>query len=276
MAMRSAPTILEDTNIASPPPADPSERRPVLVLLDGDDARRVFVLQRGETTLGRDPTCTLPAHDSTCSRKHARVIVEPGESGPRVIVEDLQSTNGTYVNGERVGRPLVLREHDKVRVGATTYAYLLRDDQELEADQRLLELATVDVLTGLLNRGALDRDMVREFERARRYGRPLSLLLLDLDHFKRVNDTYGHPVGDRALALVGRLLRATVRTCDVAGRYGGEELAVVLTETARAGAEAAAERLRVAVEEMGFGVNGAPVPLRADPETGDIDRRIDA
>jgi two-component system cell cycle response regulator len=253
---------MDDTTIgALPTPRVTNPRHPVLAVLEGDDARRFHELQTGTTVIGRDPNCELPLADATASRRHACVKLERTPLGHTVTVEDMGSTNGTYVNGERVVGRLRLAEHDKLRVGGTLFAYLQRDDLELEADRRLLRLATYDSLTGLLNRNAFLRELAREVERARRYGRDVSLLMLDLDNFKRVNDTWGHPTGDRVLAQLGRILRATTRNCDHAGRYGGEECAVILTETASDGARFAAERIRTAVESADFGLAGTPITV---------------
>ena len=268
--MRASRTTLDDTDFATKPIPVPSVRMPVLVVLEGDDPQRVFVLGDTPTVLGRDPSCQISLADSTCSRRHARVEMRHRDGEFVAVCDDLGSTNGTFVNGERLAATCTLREHDKVRVGATLFGFLMRDELEMEADRRLLELATVDVLTGLLNRGAFDREFAREFERARRYRRPLTLLLLDIDHFKRINDGFGHPVGDRVLAQIGRIIRANVRTCDLAGRYGGEEMAVLLTETGPSGAGIAAERIRAAVANMGFATSGSPIPVTVSIGIGTV------
>jgi two-component system cell cycle response regulator len=253
---------MDDTTIgAIPTPRATNQRHPVLAVLEGDDARRFHELQIGATFVGRDPSCELPIADATASRRHACLRLERTPLGPVLTVEDLGSTNGTYVNGERLIGSTRLAEHDKLRVGGTLFAYLQRDDLELEADRRLLRLATYDSLTGLLNRNAFLRELAREVERARRYGRAMSLLMLDLDHFKSVNDTWGHPTGDRVLAQIGRILRACTRNCDHAGRYGGEECGVILTETGLEGARVAAERIRSAVASADFGLPGTRITV---------------
>jgi diguanylate cyclase (GGDEF)-like protein len=109
-------------------------------------------------------------------------------------------------------------------------------------------LATTDGLTGLMNRRSLGTQLAARVREAQRYRRPLSLLLLDVDHFKKVNDTHGHPAGDAVLRGVAAVARSRARDTDLVARYGGEELAVVLPETDAAGARAIAERLRAAVE----------------------------
>jgi len=120
---------------------------------------------------------------------------------------------------------------------------------ELPLFEDLQRSAVTDHLTGASNRSYLDSRLESEIRRARRYGEHLSLLLLDLDDFKSVNDTRGHPVGDRVLREVGRLILKTVRDVDIAARYGGEEFAVVLPETPKRGALVVAERVRAEVEK---------------------------
>jgi diguanylate cyclase (GGDEF)-like protein len=115
------------------------------------------------------------------------------------------------------------------------------------ANAKLAALASTDALTQLPNRRALDERLASEVLTAQRYHRPLTVLLVDVDHFKQVNDTHGHPMGDAVLAAVGRALAAEVRSCDVAGRYGGEEFLVIAPETTPGGGAALGERLRCRV-----------------------------
>lgn len=114
---------------------------------------------------------------------------------------------------------------------------------------KLEELSIRDSLTGLYNRRELEKRLYQEIHRARRYHHPLAVLMLDIDHFKNVNDHYGHPAGDEVLITVSDLLQLNVRPVDVVCRYGGEELAVILPETDEDGARAVAERMRATVDE---------------------------
>jgi diguanylate cyclase (GGDEF)-like protein len=114
----------------------------------------------------------------------------------------------------------------------------------------LNELLATDLLTGLANRRKLDRTLERELTRARRFEAPMSVVMIDLDHFKRVNDTHGHPAGDAVLSAVGRTVMAELREVDAAGRYGGEELLLVLPGTNLEGAQSAAERVRMAIANL--------------------------
>lgn len=126
---------------------------------------------------------------------------------------------------------------------------------------RLYSLATVDDLTGLANKRAWLARLAEALHLARRHGFPVSVLVLDLDHFKRVNDSHGHLAGDRVLADLGRAVAGALRRTDVAGRYGGEELVVLLPHTDEAGAAVIAERVRTLVEELGVRWQGQPLPV---------------
>jgi diguanylate cyclase (GGDEF)-like protein len=132
----------------------------------------------------------------------------------------------------------------------------LLEDELRAANVRLERLASVDELTGILNRRALEEALRRDLARADRDGKAFSVLLLDIDHFKNVNDTWGHQAGDAVLTMVGNILSRTLRTSDVAGRYGGEEFMCLLPATDTAGARVVAERLRMAMLERTVPVNG--------------------
>jgi diguanylate cyclase (GGDEF)-like protein len=128
---------------------------------------------------------------------------------------------------------------------------------ELEAkNAQLAELAQTDPLTGVANRGHIEHFLADEVERARRFNRSLSVGMLDVDHFKRINDGFGHPFGDRVIREVARILAETVRQVDKVGRYGGEEFLLVLPDTDMEGARILAERVRSLIEAAGFDPEG--------------------
>lgn len=153
-------------------------------------------------------------------------------------------------------------------------ANLLRLQLE-ESNRNLKELSHKDSLTGLFNRRHLMESLHTLLSASRRYDFPLSILLLDLDHFKRANDALGHQAGDKLLANIGRLLMGLVRDCDVAARYGGEEFCVVLSNTNKEGAKFVAERIRIRIETENFEEIPWPVTVsigvasREDNETAE-------
>lgn len=169
------------------------------------------------------------------------VIMLTGKEDVRAKVQGLSEGASDYLT-----KPF----HDEELVARARVHLKLKELQdELRKKNALLEeLSRTDSLTGLLNRRFLMELLLAEFQKSSRYGTPLSLVMLDIDHFKRVNDTYGHITGDAAIKAVAQVLRREIRTCDLAARFGGEEFAVVLPQTDQEGALIAAERCRRAVE----------------------------
>jgi diguanylate cyclase (GGDEF)-like protein len=168
----------------------------------------------------------------------------------RVQVEDLGSTNGTRVNGDRLLGPVMLQDGDRLEMGGHVLKLVFLDPLERTFHETLLDLSTKDPLTGLANRGSVLAEFQNRFGLSLRYNRPLSIVICDLDHFKRVNDTHGHGAGDFVLRIFGERLLTTLREADLAGRIGGEEFIMVLPETDLAGARPFAERLRKAIATM--------------------------
>jgi diguanylate cyclase (GGDEF)-like protein len=227
-------------------------KQPVLVAIGGG-RRRFWECSSRELVIGRDLACHVPVPtDQAASRRHARVRPRRGaRHDPTMVeIEDLGSLNGTLVNNVPITGPHLLAEHDTVRIGTSDFKFMLRDEDELAGERELLVFATHDALTGLLNRGAFDQQLAVELVRARRYQRPLALVMVDVDHFKRVNDQYGHVTGDRVLSAAGLTVKSCLRACDHAGRFGGEEFVVVLPETTLDGAFLAGERIRRAIADM--------------------------
>lgn len=231
-----------------------SKRRPVLVILEGKSPGKQHILEKEATTLGREIDVEMVLNDGRVSRHHCRIRwenIDRDTEEPRCLLEDLDSRNGVIVNGQRI-REHALQNGDHFLVGATLIGFYLKDEKELNVEKRLLAMATTDGLTGLANRAFFETEARREIDRANRYGRPLSILTMDLDHFKRVNDTYGHPAGDTVLRQFSRLLLVTVRQGDLVGRLGGEEFGVLLPETPMVGAVRTAERIRERTERHTF------------------------
>jgi len=233
--------------------------KPVLVIFEKDDIMEWHLLTRKATRIGRDPEQDIALRDDTASRQHAVVVwenIDLPDLPPECRISDNSSRNGTFLNGTRLTAPTILRPGDKIRIGSANLIYQVRSEQEIEGDERLRVMATTDNLTGLLNRAWLAQTARREVDRAQRYQRPLAVLLLDLDDFKKVNDTYGHAVGDHVLEKFGELLLSRKRTHDLVARWGGEEFCVLLPETTLQGALVMAERIRMAVENHTFNADG--------------------
>ena len=228
--------------------------RPILVMLDGSDINRRFPIDKREVAIGRDIMSDIVLHDSRCSRHHAKLTYrnfEQTAEAPEIMLSDLDSTNGSFVNGVRV-HEYILHDRDKILLGSSLFGFFMRDESELEADERLYVQARMDALTGILNRGVFNVELPKEFERACRYSRELSLVMFDIDHFKRFNDSYGHQMGDFVLQELGHIIKTNIRGHDLGARYGGEEFAIILPETSLEGALIQAERLRSAVNKHAF------------------------
>jgi len=228
----------------------PSLFRPVLIGISGPSRGSNIPLVKSKTVLGRSGSADFRLNDSGSSRAHAQIVYEnielPNEV-PRCYIEDMKSRNGTEVNGRKISGRVRLQERDRITIGRTVLGYFLRDDAELRYDESLYELATRDPLTGLDNRRQLLALLRSHLARASRTKSPLTFLLVDADHFKNVNDTYGHDVGDEALKFLSRILRASSRDSDLVSRWGGEEFGLALPDTRPADARALAERIRKAV-----------------------------
>jgi two-component system, cell cycle response regulator len=250
-------------------------KRPCLVVIAGAHLGEIFPVE-GDILIGREIDANLRlAEDEGVSRRHARVT--PVADG--ALLADLGSQNGTYVDGERV-QERVLQEGMKIRVGQTTVLKFARYDAVEEAAQRqLLESALRDGLTRAFNRRYFVQRLAAEIRFAERHSQPLSLLMLDIDHFKALNDAHGHLIGDDVLrALVGVLTDA-LRAEDVLARYGGEEFAVLVRGVNQDQARRLGERLRCAVEEMKLTKEGGePLPVTVSigianyplPDAGDV------
>jgi two-component system cell cycle response regulator len=256
----------------------PSERpkgagQPCLVIISGADMGRRIDLTHEEVSIGRSDQCTVSVNSDLVSRRHAVVNRVLGH----YIVVDLKSTNGTFVNDQRIDRA-ELKDGDLLRTGKTVLKYL-ENNLELEYMQHILSLASVDSLTGLYNKRHFDEVFGKEVARAEQSRTPCSLIVLDIDHFKRINDNFGHPAGDAVLKHVASVVRSQIRQSDTLCRVGGEEFALVLPQTPYALAAQAAELIRNAVESAICEVAGTAIPATlslgvAELAVGEIPERL--
>jgi len=232
--------------------------RGVLFVLGGPRAGTIYPLDEPVINLGRSPSCQIPLLDEGVSRLHARIMhTEDG-----FILEDAGSRNGTYCQGRRLLGPRKLQEGDRINLGATTaFRFSAQDRAEFHAIRQTLELMIHDPLTDLLNRRELDERFVAELAYACRHGSPLSVLLVDIDHFKDINDAYGHLTGDMVLRDVAAALAAELRVEDVFGRFGGDEFALAVRGIEYTGVAALAERLRSCVEELQVNARGEDLEI---------------
>lgn len=220
----------------------------LLVTIYGKDLGRQYRLVGDEITLGRGPENVIVLDIDNVSRRHARVC----RTADGFEVEDLGSTNGTYVNDREIEREL-LRSGDLLKVGGAILKFLHGGNVEALFHEEIYRMTIIDGLTQIHNKRYLLEFMDREMARGTRYGRPLSLILFDVDHFKQINDRHGHLAGDSVLKQLAALVGRHVRKEECFARYGGEEFAVLMPETDAARAHAFADKIRRIVEETTFG-----------------------
>jgi two-component system cell cycle response regulator len=246
-------------------PEKPGAReRAYLIVLAGESVGEMFKLPVGPATIGRGRTSEVSLHDEGVSRAHARIVADGGE----IFVEDLESRNGTYVNGDRVFGRSKLRDGDKIQVGRTTILkFTYHDSLEESFQKQMYESALRDGLTKVYNKRYFTERIASEMRFAVRHKAMLALLLVDIDHFKKVNDTFGHLAGDRVLCAVATALARSVRNEDVVARYGGEEFAVLLRATPLEHVRGTADRLRKLVESLSVD-NEATDPIRVTISIG--------
>jgi two-component system, cell cycle response regulator len=221
----------------------------IIVVLQpaGANPGRRHALSRPEHVVGRRAETDIPIDLDSVSRRHARFA----RDSKGWFVEDLGSTNGTFVNDERVQRHILV-DGDIVRFGEAVVKFLSGSNIEISYHEEIYKLSILDGLTGVHNKRFFTEFLDREVARSIRHGHSLGLVLFDIDHFKKVNDTHGHLAGDAVLQGLARRLKSRIRKEDILARIGGEEFAVVLADTNRAGALHLAEDLRNMVEREPF------------------------
>ncbi len=238
-------TLITEACSQSAPDADPGAAASrYLIVLSGGIPGAMLALESGTNWIGRAPDNAIQLSESTISRHHALIQVE--EEG-RVQLIDVGSTNGTFVNGLRLApkKPRTLEDGDRVRFGSNYVLKFVRPDPCEERFQReMFERTIRDPLTGLYNRAYLMEQISPLARKAASQNLGLAVLMLDLDHFKNINDTYGHGVGDAVLREVANVLRHCTRSEDIVARFGGEEFVIALPTVSLARAAERAELIR--------------------------------
>lgn len=240
------------------PLADAGAARATLTVMSGLDAGLVLTVSGDMQVIGRSETCDIHLDDAGLSRRHAR-IARAGDGG--FYIEDLGSTNGTFVGTRRVATARIV-SGDYLQLGASLlvrFAVTDRADETLRRE--VYESSIRDPLTHTYNRKYLADRIAAECAHARRTRSPLALLMLDLDHFKELNDRFGHVAGDRVVCLVAERVQHIIRAEDTLARYGGEEFVVLARGTPHDEAALLAERLRHAIEDLAFVVDAQTAPV---------------
>ena len=230
-----------------------SKDRASVVVLAGTNVGEMYRLEGVEVIVGRASNAQIKLNDDGISRRHARIVTEGGA----VFIEDLGSANGTMVNGVRIESRQMLQDGDKIRLGpATILKFGFHDDIDESFQQRMYDAALRDGLTGAFNKKFFLDRLDSELSYARRHHFDLSLLIFDADHFKRVNDTYGHLAGDMVLQKLAKIAAGALRQEDIFARYGGEEFDIICRGVKIQHAGVLGERLRGNVESGIFESDG--------------------
>jgi diguanylate cyclase (GGDEF)-like protein len=228
---------------------------PYLVILSGCDRGRQFKLHQLSYVIGRCDEADIVIGDPKISRRHGVFTIFKD----RILFQDLQSTNGSYLAGERIEK-CWLNVHDRILVGDTLMRIDYKCYNEAESEQALYRAAYTDALTGIFNRGAFMQRAQEEFSFCKRNNVLMSIVMSDVDHFKDINDSYGHPAGDQVLMELSAILAEQMRKEDLLARYGGEEFIMLLRESSADAAAGWAERIRQIVMQYPFAYKGQPIP----------------
>ncbi len=213
---------------------------------------RRFVLEMSPVRIGRGVENQIVLEGDSVSRRHAHF---EQRAGTWWCVDD-GSTNGSYVNDDQIMRESRLDNGDRIKIGPTIFKFLSGQDVEAQYHEEIYRMTIIDGLTQVHLKRYLLESLDKELMRARRHTRDLSFLMLDIDHFKNINDRHGHLAGDYVLKEVARLIQQRIRRDEVLARYGGEEFAIILPETTLEGGRALAEGLRERIEESRFTFQG--------------------
>jgi two-component system, cell cycle response regulator len=242
------------------------KKRAFVVVLSGDRMGEMFPLKNDRTTIGRGLQTDVRINDEGISRTHAVVEMEDGD----YLLSDAGSTNGTYANGSKVDR-YKLQEGDKIQIGASSVLkFTYHDDLDEDFQRNLYESALRDRLTGIFNRGYFSNRLESDVAFALRHGKPLSLVIFDVDDFKQINDTHGHPVGDQVLSTLAHRVLGTTRSEDIFARFGGEEFALICRDVDAIRASRAADRIKETVAGKPFEVGGKSLTVTVSVGVADL------
>jgi diguanylate cyclase (GGDEF)-like protein len=240
-----------------------------LVQIYGPTLGKKFVLERDETTIGRGEGCEIALELDNVSRRHCSFL----QKSDGVFLRDNGSTNGTYLNNVEVRGETPLRSGDLVKVGSAIFKFLYGGELgsiEAQYHEEIYRLTIIDGLTQVFNKRYLLEFLDREMARCLRHGRSLSLVIFDIDHFKKINDSFGHLAGDYVLRELASALKSRIRKEECFARYGGEEFALVLPETGHENTVFLADKLRKIIEQHQFVFEGKRIPVTFSGGVADL------
>jgi diguanylate cyclase (GGDEF)-like protein len=244
----------------------PVGKEACLVVIYGNELGKKYNLNASSLVVGRSSKCDIQIDQESISRNHSKIV----NTGKSILIRDLGSTNGTYVNDEPIDE-YALRDGDLIKVGRTIFKFLTGGNIENAYHEEIYRLTTIDGLTQISNKRYFLETLEREIARAHRYRRPLSLVMFDLDHFKKINDTYGHLAGDYVLKQLASAVKQKIRREDLFARYGGEEFAIVLPEIDRENALTFAEKIRQLVHAQDFRFESTTIEVTVSMGVSTVD-----
>lgn len=223
-------------------PKQQGQQKFYLIIVDGDNAGKIYSLDKKTITIGRSDEFDIQLADSSCSREQA--IIEFNDNN-KPVLKDLDSTNGTFVNGAKITE-INIEDGDKILLGfSSVFMFAIQDSLESKFQMNLYESSITDHLTGAFNQKYFLDTLSKAFSYSLRHHTSLGLLMLDIDFFKKINDTYGHVVGDIVLKEFVKRIENNLRNEDILCRYGGDEFAVIIMDFKYGFVKIAADRIRL-------------------------------
>ena len=238
-----------------------------LVMIAGPFLGKKYpLIDEDEFTVGRDEKNFIVCDMDNVSRRHAQVVHKSG----KFFVRDLGSTNGTYLNDEEIREEQPLRSGDLVKIGSAIFKFLSGGNIEQQYYEEIYTLTICDGLTTIFNKRYFLEFIEREMGRCHRYNRSLSLMMVDIDHFKVINDTNGHLAGDYVLRELAAVIKPRVRKEECFARYGGEEFAYVMPESGGENTRKLAEKIRRLIEDHRFTFEGKDIKVTLSIGVADL------
>lgn len=245
---------------------DPRPKVPCLTVLEGTAVGEVYKIEKDAIILGRDPKCDVSIQEDGVSRQHAKIE----KQGFNCFISDLGSTNGTTVNGNPIERTK-LSEGDKIRLGDILLRFSYQDSIDVSHQENMREMAMRDPLTKVYNRRYFMDLLYKEINYSVRIRQPISVILIDIDFFKKINDNFGHQAGDVVLQSVAQRISKELRVYDAFARYGGEEFIIMLRTATQDNALILADRLRKVIENMIIGYEDKTIPITVSMGVATLD-----
>jgi diguanylate cyclase (GGDEF)-like protein len=223
-----------------------------LIQYNGASLGKRVQLKEMRTSIGRTPEAHVFINEASVSRQHAEIATK----GDGYEIEDLGSSNGSFINDVKLAArtKTLLKDNDMIRMGTILFRFVATDNAEALMTDKIYRMATIDSGTDIYNKKYLLDALETEMKSARQNKRPMAIIFYDLDFFRNVNTTLGHPGGDVVLRETCTICKKLIRKADVLGRYGGEEFVIVLPDTDIRVASDLAERLRTALENHVFNI----------------------